>query len=157
MVFCTDQIVLLGHSAGAFNVMSVLYHPSPIQLNCLSNIKAVFGLAGPYHFEYVGDPLAQDAFDLSVPYQQVMPNYFVSPNHIKHYLIVAENDSTVGAYNSSDLQHALLKQGNHSHIAVVPRTGHVTVLASLASLFSPYFATKRMMMNLLQEALEPSA
>lgn len=152
-----EQIVLMGHSAGAFNIMSMLYPPQLENASehaaLLKNVKAVFGLAGPYHFEYVGDPLAQDAFDLSVPSNQVMPIHFVTPNPIQHYLLIAQNDVTVAAYNSTDLQHALLQQGNHSHIAVIPRTGHVAILASLASLFSPYFATKRTIMQFMHEAL----
>ena len=42
----------MGHSAGAFNVMSAVYHPKPNTIQCLGNIKAIFGLAGPYHFDY---------------------------------------------------------------------------------------------------------
>ncbi len=151
---CTNKIVLMGHSAGAFNVMSLLYHPQPIVLNCMPNIRAVLGLAGPYHFNYVRDRLAQDAFDCTIAYQQVMPNYFVRSNRIKHYLLVAENDTTVGAYNSTDMQHALLKQGNHSEIAVIPRVGHIAIVASLSIFMSRYFATKRMVMSLMNEALQ---
>ena len=48
----TENVVLMGHSAGAFNVMSAVYHPTPNPFQCLGNIKAIFGLAGPYHFDY---------------------------------------------------------------------------------------------------------
>ncbi len=47
---CAENLVLMGHSAGAFNVMSALYHPQLYQLADHSQIRAIIGLAGPYHF-----------------------------------------------------------------------------------------------------------
>ena len=148
----TDHIILMGHSAGAFNVMSVVYSASS-QLQYKDQIRAIIGLAGPYHFDYKGDSLAEHAFDPNVPYQQVMPYYFVESNQIKHYLLIAEQDQLVGKENTFDLDQALKAQGNHSHIAVIPKTGHITLLATLSSLVSPYFKTKRTILQLLDEAL----
>ncbi|MFP0928593.1 alpha/beta hydrolase [Acinetobacter baumannii] len=147
----TENIVLMGHSAGAFNVMSAVYHPKPNTIQCLGNIKAIFGLAGPYHFDYKGDPLAEDAFDQSISYKEVMPYYFVNQNHIKHYLLMAENDQLVKKENTFDLDQALRQSGNHSHIAVIPKTGHITILASLSSFVSHYFRTKRTILHFLDE------
>ena len=99
----TEKVVLMGHSAGAFNVMSALYHPKPYEIQCRSQITAIIGLAGPYHFDYKGDPICADAFDQNRPYQEVMPYYFVESNTVKHYLLVAENDDVVGLSNAVDL------------------------------------------------------
>jgi len=49
-----------------FNVMSAVYHPDSTKIECLGKIKAIVGLAGPYHFDYKGDPLAEDAFDQGI-------------------------------------------------------------------------------------------
>ena len=38
-----ENVVLMGHSAGAFNVMSALYHPTPYQLQVKENIRAIVG------------------------------------------------------------------------------------------------------------------
>lgn len=147
----TTNIALMGHSAGAFNIASLLYHPQHYDLQIKHNIKAMIGIAGPYHFDYKGDPLAEDAFDQSVPYQQVMPYYFVKKNHIRHYMFLAENDHIVKQSNSLDMQQVLVQAGNHSHISVIPKTGHITIIATLSSLFSRYFKTKRTLINLLKE------
>ncbi|MDN5445564.1 MAG: alpha/beta hydrolase, partial [Pseudomonadales bacterium] len=80
----TEKVVLMGHSAGAFNVMSALYHPKPYEIQCRSQITAIIGLAGPYHFDYKGDPICADAFDQNRPNQEVMPYYFVESNTGKH-------------------------------------------------------------------------
>ena len=151
----TDNMILMGHSAGAFNVMSVVYSAQSQNFKYKDQIKAIVGLAGPYHFDYVGDPLSEHAFDHKISYQQVMPYYFIKPNHIKHYLLVAEQDQVVERKNTLDLDIALRQKGNHSHIAVIPKTGHITIVATLASLMSHYFKTKRTILHFLEEALEP--
>lgn len=81
-----QQIILMGHSSGAFNIMSLVYHPQRLALQCYEQIKAIVGFAGPYHFDYKGDPLAEDAFDQSVPYQEVMPYYFVKKSYSALYV-----------------------------------------------------------------------
>lgn len=151
----TDNMILMGHSAGAFNVMSVVYSAQSQNFKYKDQIKAIVGLAGPYHFDYKDDPLSEHAFDPKTSYQQVMPYYFIEPNHIKHYLLVAEQDQVVERKNALDLDIALRQKGNHSHIAVIPKTGHITIVATLASLMSHYFKTKRTILHFLEEALEP--
>lgn len=150
----TDNIVLMGHSAGAFNVMSGVYYPTQTPTKPDIQIRAIIGLAGPYHFDYKDDPICADAFDQSVPYQNVMPYYFVKKTQTKHYLIVAEKDTIVGHYNSHDLDRALKESGNHSQLVVVPKLGHITLVGSLSSLFSKYFSTKEKVLWALEDAFK---
>jgi hypothetical protein len=67
---------------------------------------------------------------------------------------MAENDQLVGSHNTFDLDKALREKGNHSHVMVIPKTGHITIVATLASFVSHYFKTKRTIMHFLEEALE---
>ncbi len=150
----TEKVVLMGHSAGAFNVMSALYHPKPYEIQCRSQITAIIGLAGPYHFDYKGDPICADAFDQNRPYQEVMPYYFVESNRVKHYLLVAENDDVVGLSNAVDLDRRLKENGNYSQLWTVPRIGHISMIGSVSSLFSRYFTTKQKIMQALEDALK---
>lgn len=150
----TEKVVLMGHSAGAFNVMSALYHPKPYEIQCRNQITAIIGLAGPYHFDYKGDPICADAFDQNRPYQEVMPYYFVESNRVKHYLLVAENDDVVGLSNAVDLDRRLKEKGNYSQLWTVPRIGHISMIGSVSSLFSRYFTTKQKIMQALEDALK---
>ena len=150
----TEKVVLMGHSAGAFNVMSALYHPKPYEIQCRSQITAIIGLAGPYHFDYKVDPICADAFDQNRPYQEVMPYYFVESNTVKHYLLVAENDDVVGLSNAVDLDRRLKEKGNYSQLWTVPRIGHISMIGSVSSLFSRYFTTKQKIMQALEDALK---
>ena len=150
----TENIALMGHSAGAFNVASLLYHPRAVACMQLPFIRAIIGIAGPYHFDYLGDHLAQDAFDQSVPYQQVMPYYFVKENSIKHYLFLAEKDQIVQDKNTFDLHAELLSVGNHSHVEVIRRTGHISIMGSFASVFSRFFQTRTRVIHALDETFK---
>lgn len=150
----TDQIALIGHSAGAFNIASVLYHPQRYDLKIKDNIKAMIGIAGPYHFDYKGDVLAEHAFEVDTPYHQVMPYYFVELNHIHHYLLLAENDKIVGKNNSIDLKTELLAAGNHCELMIIPKTGHITIMGSVSSLFSRFFQTRPVILDALEQSFK---
>ncbi|WOE31780.1 MULTISPECIES: alpha/beta hydrolase [unclassified Acinetobacter] len=151
----TEKLVLMGHSAGAFNIMSVLYRQDmPVAL--ADKITAVIGLAGPYHFDYKNDPLCADAFDQELPYPAVMPYYFVYPNQIKHYLLIAEHDQIVAESNAIDFYAQLKYHRNHAEMVIIPHTGHLTMIASLASLFQPFFNTQSEVLRVLEDALSPA-
>lgn len=150
----TDHIALMGHSAGAFNIVSLLHHPTIVENSTIDSIRAVVGIAGPYHFDYFGDPIAADAFDQQIPYQQVMPYYFVRTHAARHYLFLAAKDNVVMPSNSYDLHRQLLAQGNHSQLSVIPRTNHVSVMGSFASIFSRFFSTKSQIIAALDESFQ---
>ncbi|AYO53798.1 alpha/beta hydrolase [Acinetobacter wuhouensis] len=150
----TAKIALIGHSAGAFNIASLLYHPQHYSLAIKQNIKAFIGIAGPYHFDYKGDPLAEDAFDQAVPYQQVMPYYFVEKNEVKHYLFLAQNDQIVKDTNSLDFKQQLIAQGNHCEIVTIPKTGHISIMGSVSSLFSRFFKTRSEIIQILDREMK---
>lgn len=150
----TTNIALMGHSAGAFNIASLLYHPQHYDLQIKHNIKAMIGIAGPYHFDYKGDPLAEPAFDQNVPFEQVMPYYFVETNAVKHYLLLAENDQIVKDSNSLDFKLQLEQKGNHCEIRVIPKTGHISIMGSVSSLFSRFFKTRSEIINILDNTFK---
>lgn len=148
-----QHVILMGHSAGGFNVMSALYSPTDYELLCRANIRAVVGLAGPYHFKYVGDASLEKAFNKAIDYQTVMPYYFVQHNQIEHILLLAQNDVMVAAQNTKDMHQALLDQGNSSRIVTIPRTGHVTLVGSVSSHFARYFKTKKVILTHIEASL----
>lgn len=150
----TDKIILMGHSAGAFNIASLIYHPKLFELKNKLNIKALIGISGPYHFDYKGDILAEHAFDPEVHYQEVMPYYFVEKNHIQHYLLLADQDKIVKHSNSYDLQKQLLACGNHCEVISIARTGHISIMGSVSSLFSRYFKTRETILKAIDQALK---
>lgn len=151
----TQNLILMGHSAGGFNVMSAVYHPKPYDLKCRDNIKAIVGMAGAYHFDYMGDKKLEQAFDLTKSYQQVMPYYFVEKNNIEHIFLLASSDFLVATSNTYDMNRELLAKGNKSQIHRIPRTGHASLIGSISSRLSHWFKTKDAIMTALTETLTP--
>ena len=149
----TENTILMGHSAGGFNVMSALYHPNAYTLDC--PIKAIVGLAGAYHFDYLGDKNLEKAFDLKKTYQEVMPSYFVKKNDIHHIMLLASTDLLVANSNTFNMHHKLIEKGNNSQVYRIPHTGHASLLGSLAIQFSRFFKTKDTIMMALTETLTP--
>jgi len=78
-----------------------------------------------------------------------MPYYFVEKNDVKHYLFLAENDQIVKDSNSFDLKNKLEEQGNHCEIHVIPKTGHISIIGSVSSLFSRFFRTRSEIVRVL--------
>ena len=147
----TQRWVLMGHSAGAFNIMSSFYHANAESKTKNPKIKALIGLAGPYHFDYKDDPICADAFDQSCPYQRVMPYYFVYPNAVQHYLFTAEKDDIVGKSNSIDFAAALKNVGNHCETKEIAGLGHVSMIGAVASLFARFYDMKAEILTVLKQ------
>lgn len=150
----TSNIIMMGHSAGAFNIASLIYHPKTVDFKNKKNIKALIGIAGPYHFDYKGDSLAEHAFDQNVHYQHVMPYYFVDQNPIQHYLLLAEQDKLVKHSNTYDLEQQLKTYGNHCEVITIPKTGHISIMGSVSSLFSPFFKTRQAILDAIEQSLK---
>lgn len=147
-----DKLILMGHSAGAFNTSAALYHPDlHVKIERKSAIYALIGIAGPYSFEHRGDPIAQFALPQDIAPEQLMPNYFVQPNQIKHLLIIAGNDTLVADSNTEKMAQSLKDIGNHVEVKRIKRTRHVNVIATLAEKFARFFPTKQLILDFIED------
>lgn len=150
--YCSKSIVVMGHSAGAFNVMAALYHGEHLahQITALTQIKALIGIAGPYSFEHRGDPVAKDAFAQDIAPDHFMPSYFAFKNEVQHLLLVASKDNLVGIENAEKMQQALLAVGNQVELVNIKYTTHVSIIASLAQGLEHLFMTKKVVLDFLK-------
>lgn len=147
-----DKLILMGHSAGAFNISAALYHPDfHVKIEREDAIHALIGIAGPYSFEHRGDPIAQFALPQDIAPEHLMPNYYVQPNQIKHLLIVAGNDTLVADSNTEKMVQSLKDIGNHVEVKRIARTRHVNVIATLAEKFARFFPTKRLILDFIED------
>ncbi|OUY06898.1 alpha/beta hydrolase [Acinetobacter populi] len=151
--YAADQIILLGHSAGALNVMAAVYHGAQFQYSIqnLNAIRAIIGIAGPYSFEHRGDPIAQYAFDQTVAPELIMPSFFTFHNSIRHLLLLAGNDQLVGDYNTEKMQQALLHVQNAVTVYRIPATTHISIIATLAEGIDRLFKTRQVMLDFIDQ------
>lgn len=154
-----DRIILMGHSAGAFNVVEAVDHAVWLQqLNVsISCIKAVVGISGPYSFDFHEDEETLLAFDEKLSPDEVMPDRHVRPDPPPHLLIHATKDELVGAGNTFKMAKALRAQNGQVHIELIEGADHISVIGTVASVLSWYKPTRKVILNYLDSVLKRDA
>ncbi|WP_407570815.1 alpha/beta hydrolase [Deinococcus altitudinis] len=128
-----DRLYVMGHSAGAFNAVELVDNARWLQEAGvpISAVKAVVGIAGPYSYDYRGQPTA-NAFPKGSDPADVMPSFHVRKNAPANLLLVAGNDMVVDPSNGLKMQAALQAAGVPVTFTVLPGLNHYTIVGSLA-------------------------
>lgn len=127
------RIFLCGHSAGAY--IAAMLGVNGNYLRALgadpSQICGVIGIAGPYDFLPIVDPVLIELFGgANVP--ETQPIHFVDGKRAPMLLAHGRDDTTVGAGNSKRLAQKLQSFGSEVVVRYYRRTGHIGILLSLA-------------------------
>ena len=128
-----DRIFLAGHSAGAYNAVMLASEPSFIAAKggSLDWIKGVIGIAGPYNFLPMRDPVYVDMFH-GTNNTDSMPVHHVDGPRPPMLLISGSNDDTVRPSNTNDMSERLRRFGSDVKVIFYKGVGHVGVILSLA-------------------------
>jgi acetyl esterase/lipase len=130
------RIVLVGHSAGAYNAAMIALDPRYLKAVGVdrSRIKAFAGLAGPYYFPTLDGPILSKTFagaDARL-YQAID---YASPGSPAAFLACGDADRTVRPVNTERLAAALKKEGVEVESHVYPGLSHADVLLGLSRTF----------------------
>ena len=149
------QIVVMGHSAGAFNAVEAVDNQRWLdEVNLpVSNIKAVVGIAGPYSYDFRTDG-SVNAFSATATPDQVMPDRHIRPDAPPHLLLTASNDQRVKLSNTQKMQAALKKQNIPVQHEVIEGASHVSIMASVATRLNWYKPTREVILNYLNQTLK---
>lgn len=125
-----NRMVLMGHSAGAYNIMMLALDP---QFGVdLTKIRAVVGLSGPYDFYPFDVPQSQNAFgDFPHP-ERTQPVNLVSEGLPPVFLGHGEDDETVYLRNSVALAERMTASGTDVSLKIYDGGNHADTLVSLA-------------------------
>lgn len=128
-----NHIVAVGHSAGAFNLISAVNDRNILEQTKLdiTKIKAVVGISGPYAYDFRTD-VTKYAFEKEAIPSKVMPIHHITDNPVPHLLLLAGNDGLVADFNTYELQQALQEKGGEVCIKRIKRTNHITIIAVCA-------------------------
>lgn len=128
-----DRLYVMGHSAGAFNAVEMVDNARWLKEAGVpvGAVKGVVGVAGPYSYDYRGEPTA-NAFPEGSDPADVMPSFHVRKDAPPHLLLVAGNDTTVGPENGEKMNAALKAAGVPVTFTVLPGLNHYTIVGSLA-------------------------
>ncbi|PKB13937.1 acetyl esterase/lipase [Novosphingobium kunmingense] len=133
-----DQIVLMGHSAGAYNAVMLGLDPQWFDRAGVpaAAIRGVIGLSGPYDFLPLDTPSTVRAFGHVRPAEQTQPVRFARGDAPPLLLLTGDADSTVKPRNTRALAAALERKGAVVATAIVPGLSHEDPVIKLAAPFS---------------------
>ena len=128
------RIVLVGHSAGAYNAAMLALDPRWLGAE-RRNVKGFVGLAGPYDFLPLDGPVTRVAFGRERDPATTQPIRFASSDDPPTLLLHGLRDTTVLPRNSEGLQARLASAGVDARIGIYPGVGHVGILTAMSRPF----------------------
>lgn len=130
------RLVLMGHSAGAHIAAMIAYDArwlAPHGLDPRRDVAGFVGLAGPYDFLPIKDPVIQKIF-AHPELEATQPIAHVRGGEPPTFLGVAPSDTVVRPGNSERLAKRLDAHGSRVVLQSYPRTNHLSLIGSLSPL-----------------------
>jgi acetyl esterase/lipase len=125
-----EQLVLMGHSAGAYNVMMIgMVEAFGIPR---SSIKGIVGLSGPYDFYPFDVSQSVNAFGGFAEPEQTQPVNLISDDLPPVFLGHGDQDRTVLLRNSVALAEGMTAAGNQVTVKVYEGANHADTLITIA-------------------------
>ena len=130
-----ERIVLIGHSAGAYNVAMAALEEQWLGREGHSprNLAGVVGLSGPYDFYPFDSQSTRNSFGHAIEPERTQPIAHVGPDAPPFMLVHGERDTLVKIRNSKVLNRRLSEAGASSRLLSFPEMTHNDPLISLAA------------------------
>lgn len=133
-----DQVVLMGHSAGAHTVAMLGLERQWLGREGLPDgfVNGVVGLSGPYDFYPFTSDSSRAAFGHVTDPSLTQPITFVHGDAPPMLLLTGDADTTVKPRNSKVLAKALTDRGGRAELVVLPGVDHSGPVLKLAQPFA---------------------
>jgi acetyl esterase/lipase len=128
------RVVLVGHSAGAYNAAMLALDPRWLGLERRA-VRGWAGLAGPYDFLPLDGPVTNATFGQAGDLPSTQPINFASRDDPATLLLHGSGDRTVLPRNSEQLGAALAAAGVKTRVKLYPELGHVGIITAVARPF----------------------
>ena len=129
-----QRIVLIGHSAGAYNAAMLALDPRFLGADRAA-VRGFVGLAGPYDFLPLDKPASLAAFGQAPDLAQTQPITHASAGDPPVMLLHGGKDDTVYPRNSQALAAKLTSAGVRAELKLYPNLGHIGIVTALATPF----------------------
>ena len=127
------RLVLMGHSAGAYNAASLALDRRWIgDAEVHKAIRGVIGLSGPYDFHPFDGPISQRVFGAAEDQPATQPIRHVSKGAPPMLLVTGGKDGLVLPRNSLNLAAALHAAGGHARLGIHLHLRHAGTLFALS-------------------------
>jgi len=128
-----NRIVLVGHSAGAYNAAMLSLDPQWLGRD-RDAVRGFAGLAGPYDFLPLDGPITRAAFGQAPDLRATQPVNFASAGDPPSLLLTAGKDNLVGPQNAIRLAAALTRAGVPVETRTYANIGHVGMVTAFSTL-----------------------
>lgn len=128
----TGPLVLLGHSAGAYNAVMLTLDRRWLAgagVEVDGAVAATAGLAGPYDFLPLTDPALQALFGPEETLAATQPIAWARGDAPPLLLVTGDADTTVSPMNSVRLAARIAALGGRATLRRYPRLGHIDLMA----------------------------
>jgi acetyl esterase/lipase len=129
-----DRMVLVGHSAGAYNAAMLALDPRWLGGDRAA-IRGFAGLAGPYDFLPLDLAVTQAAFGRERDLPSTQPINHASAGDPAALLLHGAADTTAYPRNSQALAERLRSAGVAAELKIYPEIGHVGILTAISRWF----------------------
>lgn len=126
--------ILMGHSAGAYMAAMLAFDRQwlgNVGLDAYSAVAGMVGLAGPYDFLPIADPILQEIFGGPARID-TQPIRYVSGDAAPALLIAPRRDRVVSPGNTRRLAARIRAQGGRVRELYYPRVGHLSLIGAFA-------------------------
>ena len=128
----SEQLFLMGHSAGAQMAAMLTLQESYLQPKTYQSIKGFIGLAGPYDFLPMTAPYQKVVFGPEESYPATQPINFVQGTEPPLLLLYGNNDTTVKPVNIASLRQAVKQTGGCVETHEYSDLDHAFLLGALS-------------------------
>jgi acetyl esterase/lipase len=130
-----SRLVLMGHSAGAYNAAMLALDPEFLSAAGADRawVRGVIGLAGPYDFLPITDPELQILFGPRQQWPLTQPINHVDGRGPSMLLMAGENDDIVYVKNTNNLYARVIESGGKAEKVTYPRMSHIKIIALMST------------------------
>lgn len=148
----SGQLVVMGHSAGAFNAVAAVDDPRYWTRTGLGarQVRAVIGLAGPYSYNHRTDP-SRVAFPAESTPDQVMADRHIRADAPPHLLMTGGRDTRINPANLTRMVSALQAKRIPVTVVNLPRANHAGLVATLSPVASIVGDTRQQILHWLKD------
>ena len=131
------RVILMGHSAGAYNVAMIVLDPiwlAPYGLKS-SDALGVLALAGPLSFNPLNTKSTKPIFESAPDIERARPIKLAASGAAQappFLLVHGTSDTTVGDHNSKNFSDAVNAAGGTASVKLYEGAGHLTVMTCFA-------------------------
>ena len=132
-----ERIVLIGHSAGAYNAAMLALDPRYLKAAGVEPgaVRAFAGLSGPYDFLPLDGPITRRTFGQAPDLPATQPGQFASARSPAAFLASGDADTTVYPRNPRKLAAALRQVGGKVEERHYPGLDHADTVLALSRPF----------------------